>query len=212
MRYLLSKLGEPSRAKKIGLERLTEPLHLNLAALPIAVFGSFRAKVAFDLVLRPQYAFGVLRAADLAREHGVPEIVCVELGVASGAGLLNLVDIAARAERATGVRIRVSGFDTGRGMPPPVDYRDHPELYAPGDYPMDEATLRAHLPERANLVIGSLAETIPRFLAQLDAPIGFVALDVDYYSSATEALRARCWLCMSSTRRISGARSHPCLC
>ena len=29
------------------------------------------------------------------------------------------------------------GLDTGEGMPPPRDHRDHPELYGQGWYPMD---------------------------------------------------------------------------
>src|SRR5439155_5975769 len=60
-----------------------------------------------------------------------------------------------------------------------------------GDFKMDEAALRASLPERASLHIGPLKETIPRFMASqpADAPIGFVSLDVDYYSSTVQALQ-----------------------
>jgi hypothetical protein len=38
--------------QRIGTERLTEPLHLNLLALPVAAFGNTRAKIAFDLLVR----------------------------------------------------------------------------------------------------------------------------------------------------------------
>jgi hypothetical protein len=40
-------------------------------------------------------------------------------------------------------------------------------------------------------VIGDIEETIPSFLASVtsEAPIGFVAIDTDYYSSAIKALR-----------------------
>jgi hypothetical protein len=76
-------------------------------------------------------------------------------------------------------------------MPTPVDYRDHPEYYAAGDFPMDGPALAAKLPPNARVLYGDIAETVPGFLAGLSraAPIGFVSLDVDYYSSARAALR-----------------------
>jgi hypothetical protein len=190
MRYLLHRLREPNsnRLRKIALERLTEPLHLNLASLVVALLGPYHLRVLFDLVLRPQYAYGVLRAAELAAYWKIPEIACVELGVASGAGLINMAKLAYRTEQGTGVRIQIHGFDTGSGMPPPQDHRDHPELYSAGDYPMDRAALFAQLPENAHLHLGRLTETIPKLLSALSCPIGFVALDVDYYSSSIEAL------------------------
>jgi hypothetical protein len=56
---------------------------------------------------------------------------------------------------------------------------------------MDQEALRRKLPANARLLIGELRDTVPRFLAELspEAPIGFAAVDVDYYSSAVEALR-----------------------
>ena len=82
------------------------------------------------------------------------------------------------------------GFDSGTGMPPPVDYRDHPNLYAMGDFTMDPQALRSILPPGCRLHLGPLRATIPDFLEDVrrDAPIGFVALDVDYWSSTVEAL------------------------
>jgi hypothetical protein len=188
MSYLLHKLRDPTRVRKIALERLTEPIHLNLASLLVALFGSYSDKVMFDLVLRPQYAYGVLRAAELAAYWKLPEIACVELGVASGAGLINMANLAALTQRSTGIRIQVHGFDSGTGMPPPVDHRDHPELYGAGDYPMDRAALARHLPRNAHLHLGRLTDTIRDFLQTLTCPIGFAVLDVDYYSSSTDAL------------------------
>jgi hypothetical protein len=172
---------------KVARERLTEPLHLNLAAVLVALFGSFRARVEFDLVVRPQYAFPLLYAADQARALGVEEITAIEFGVANGAGLLNMCRIAQSVTQTTGVRFRIYGFDMGSGMPPAVDYRDHPEDFQHGDFPMsDRRALLDALPPFAELVIGDIKETLPPFLERLssDAPLGFVSLDVDYYSSA----------------------------
>lgn len=172
------------------MERLAEPIHLNLAAIPVALFGSDRAKIAFDLIVRQQHAFGLLKAAELARRNGIKRLSALEFGVANGAGLLNLCEVGARVTRITGVELEVVGFDTGAGMPPPRDYRDHPEFYRHLDYPMqDRQALERRLPPNAKLVIGDIAQTVPDSLRHLAAPIGFISIDVDYYSSSVEALR-----------------------
>jgi hypothetical protein len=186
----LKKLRNRYIWQRIFYERLTEPLHLNVLALGVALFGGFRARVAFDLVIRHNNAYSILAAADLARELGVRQVTLIEFGVAAGAGLLNMCRIADRVTRETGVHFQVVGFDTGKGMPPPESYRDHPEIYQQGDFPMDEAALRRALPHNARLVIGELAETVPAFLHTVsdETPIGFVVVDVDYYSSTGDAL------------------------
>jgi len=177
--------------QRIGTERLTEPLHLNLIALLVAAFGTTRAKIAFDLWVRQQHAYGLLHAADLARTQGLREVTAVELGVGAGTGLLNLCQLAGKIEQTTGVHFHIVGFDTGTGMPPPTDYRDHPELYATGDYAMDHEAVRAALPSDAQLILGDLSETMGDFVPQLthEAPLGFVTLDVDFYSSTQHALK-----------------------
>lgn len=191
MTYILRRLTHPQKLKKVFVERLTEPLHLNLISAFVAAFGSYRAKVEWDLIVRQQYAFPILFAADAARASGLSRITIVEFGVATGAGLLNMCSIAERTKAATGVEFRVVGFDTGKGMPPATDYRDLPEIYQAGDFPMDAEKLRRSLPPFAELVIGDLKETVGAYLERLteDAPIGFVAVDVDYYSSTKSALR-----------------------
>ncbi len=175
---------------KILVERLTEPLHVNFASLFVAAFGGIRSKINFDLVIRQQYAYPILRAADFASEWGYRRLTLIEFGVAHGAGLLNICEIARKVTAATGVEFDIYGFDTGAGMPEPIDYRDLPENYQAGDFPMDERALRARLPANCKLIIGAIGETVPGFLDGLDrnAPIGFVSIDVDYYSSAVDAL------------------------
>jgi hypothetical protein len=174
--------------RRIFIERLTEPVHLNVLSLLVAVVGTFRAKVAFDLVLRHHHAYSLLRQADMARKTGVRRVTAIECGVASGAGLINLARIAQKVTRATGVEFDVYGFDTGTGMPPPRDYRDHPEHYAAGNFTMDPDRIRQMLPPNAHLILGELGETVPGFVAGLQAPIAFISLDVDYYWSARDAL------------------------
>ena len=187
--------------KRIAVERLTEPLHLNVVALGVAAAGSTRAKVAFDVLVRQQHAYGLLDAADEARRRGLRRVTVVELGVGGGAGLLNICDLATRIGDATGIAFDVVGFDTGAGLPPPADHRDHPELYTAGSFPHDRDALQRALPGNARVVYGDLRDTVDDFVRSLtpESPLGFATLDVDYYSSSKHALRlflgdARCYL------------------
>jgi hypothetical protein len=170
------------------LERLTEPLHLNLASVFVAMFGSFRLKVAFDLVYKQPYAWGILRAAEQARSTGQKRVTVVEAGVAAGAGLMSMCRISQRVTKATGIDVSVVGLDGGNGMPASRDYRDHPDMYLRGDYPMDEAALRRVLPTSCSLLVGPLKDTVNKVLEELSGPIGFVAVDLDYFSSTVEVL------------------------
>lgn len=192
MGFVLQKLRSPRIWERIFRERLSEPVHLNLAAAFVYLFGSLRNKIYFDLVVRPHYAFGLLNAADKAKSLGIPGVTAIEFGVANGQGVLNLCEIARRITDATGITFRILGFDTGTGMPPPLDYRDQPELYAAGDYPMQKREdLEKMLPSFAELVIGEVGETAPKVLERISpaSPIGFAAVDVDYYSSTKDCLK-----------------------
>ncbi len=191
MRFLSGKLRQKYVWKRLLLERMTEPVHLNLVAALVAVFGSFRSKVAFDLVVRHHHAYGILNAADQAKELGKDRLTLLEFGVGGGTGLLNMAQVASRVTGATGVSFDIYGFDTGRGLPPPRSFRDHPELWQEGDFVMDVESLRRALPSNVTLVLGDVEETVPAWLDRFDgsAPIGFVSLDLDYYYSTKAAVR-----------------------
>jgi hypothetical protein len=145
-----------------------------------AALGDLRDRIRFDLEGRAPYAWGVLTAADLARFIGLSRITAIEFGVARGDGLIELCRIARLVSAETGVAIDVVGFDTGTGLPTPRDYRDHPEIWGQGGFPMPDADgLRAQLPANARLVLGDIAETIGAFVQGLStaAPIGFCSFD-----------------------------------
>jgi hypothetical protein len=154
--------------------------------------GDFRARERYGLIARANYLYGMLRAADVARYFGKKRVTVIEFGVASGAGLLNMVGLAPTIENETGVKLRIVGFDTGRGIPPVQGYKDHPELWNPGDFAMeDRNTLLRKLAGRAEIIWGDIAETIGPFTDGLDpsSPLGFISVDVDIYSAARAALR-----------------------
>lgn len=151
--------------------------------------ASFKQKLDYDAMERPHYGYGVWHAATQAKALGLGRISVYEFGVAGGAGLIELERVAEAVERESGVRIDVYGFDTGKGMPPPTDPRDLPFAWTTGLFRMRPKLLRSRL-TRAKLVLGDVANTVPKFLyRQYPAPIGFVAIDVDYYTSTVDALK-----------------------
>lgn len=150
--------------------------------------GPLGLRVRYGISSRPNYAYGVYSAADLAARLGIPAISAIELGVAGGRGLQALESIATEVTRALGVKIAVYGFDSGEGMPAPADYRDLPHVWEQGFYKMDQAALKASL-KHATLILGDVAASVPAFLKTPNlAPIGFAAFDLDYYTSTKMAL------------------------
>jgi hypothetical protein len=176
-----------SASKELALQQLARlPFFLKLwSKFPL---GSLRARVDYGVFPYPHYAYGVFWAATLASRLGMERISVVEFGVAGGRGLVALEHVAAEIGNTLGVGIDVFGFDSGEGMPAPVDYRDLPHIWGTGFYRMDVDKLRSKL-SSAELVLGDVRTTVPAWIAEQHAPIGFVAFDLDYYSSTVAALQ-----------------------
>jgi hypothetical protein len=174
--------------KKLAME---PPIRLLSRALLKRLPVSSSTRAVWDLSVRPAYLLGVLYAARRALRERVGEISVIEFGVAGGDGLLALEQEAASVEKELGVAIKVFGFDNGpAGLPTFIgDHRDHPDKWKPGDFPMDEALLRSKLGPRTTLVLGNVKETVPAFFDDPSVPpVGFVAFDLDLYSSTAAAL------------------------
>lgn len=150
---------------------------------------SYEQKLLYNTVDRPYYGYGLLRAAELALHLGHRRISAIEFGVAGGNGLLSLEGHAKRIKATLDVDVDIYGFDSGQGMPAPVDYRDLPYLWQEGFYAMDQEKLNEKL-KTSRLFLGPVEQTIDHFLAQASiAPVGFIAFDLDYYSSTTSAFQ-----------------------
>jgi hypothetical protein len=139
-------------------------------------------------VLRPNYTWGVLQGANLAKALGICHISVIEFGVAGGNGLLSLESIAQKVEALFEMSIDVFGFDTGVGLPKPVDYRDLPNLYAESDFKMDTEKL-TQLLKKAHVVLGPVEDTLVEFINARPAPMAFIAFDLDYYTSTIQAFK-----------------------
>lgn len=185
------KLFQPHIIRRIFIERFTEPIHVNLLTLLVAIFGNYRQKILFDLVLRQNHAFSLYEAFKIAKQQKVNRISVIEFGVSTGGGLMNICKIANKLSKLFEIEVIIFGFDTGEGMPAPKDFRDHPELYQQGDFKMDQKLLLNKLPDNCKLIIGPIENTLTEFLNLLDkenAPLGFISFDLDYYSSTNTAL------------------------
>lgn len=181
------KLTDLARA---GLRALSEPVPTRLLAVraldALFDFLPYETKINLRSVARAHYGFGLLHAARLASRLGVRRISALEFGVAGGNGLLALEQHGERVTRETGVDVAIYGFDSAAGLPPPVDYRDMPYAWEAGFYAMDPDKLKARM-RRASLIIGDVRETTRSFGSQDPPPIGFIAFDLDYYSSTIGA-------------------------
>jgi len=177
--------------KRIYLERLGEPLVYNLVSLFCLFFGNFIEKIRYDLVPRQPYAFGLNEAFRRVKKGKIRKILILEFGVASGAGLFNLHFIANRLSKIYNLDYEVIGFDTGKGMPPPTDYKDHPEKYNENDFPPLNLS-QNNLPKKTKIFYGDIKDTVHLIKNELgeNNAIGFISIDVDYYSSTISCLES----------------------
>lgn len=134
-----------------------------------------------------KYLYGLLCASRTARAVGARQFTAIEFGVAGGNGLVAMEQHAAIVERETGLSIQVVGFDTSSGLPSRPDPRDCSFAFRGGEFEMNEAKLRGRL-RRADLRLGDVAETVRSFIGSDFAPIGFVANDLDLYTSTRDSL------------------------
>ena len=149
---------------------------------------SYEKRLSIEAVDRPHYGYCIFQAARLASLLKYPRISVIEFGCGGGNGLLNAEMHIKEVMNIFPVVIELYGFDSGTGLPPPVDYRDMPHYFRPGLYEMDPGSLQARL-ARAKLVIGDVRDTCATFLQKYQpAPIGCVFHDLDYYSSTRDAL------------------------
>src|SRR5216683_2188166 len=122
-----------SKLKRLAL-LLEEPPAKVLRRRDVKRRGTFREKEAYGVVGSPAYAYGLLKAADLARFAGKNKTTVCEFGVATGNGLLSMVSIAEAIRAETGVEFRIVGFDAGVYSGSKSALRcllGRPELYTP---------------------------------------------------------------------------------
>jgi hypothetical protein len=150
-------------------------------------FLSHLTRMHLDAVEYPNLAYGTYAAALQAKGLGLPAVSVIEFGVASGNGLRALERHAAALEEEMGIRIEVYGFDRAHGLAKTGDPRDLPFWFSPGTFRVDRDVVQRSL-KRAHYIVGDIADTLPEFRARKAAPVGFISIDVDYYTSTKDCL------------------------
>ena len=148
-------------------------------------------RIQFDALPRPHLAYGMYAAAMQARALGLRAVTIIEFGVAGGGGLRCMERHAGLIERIAEFRdfeFTIVGFDREGGMPKSQDPRDVVYWYEPGTFEVDVDAVRSTL-QRARYLVGDIADTVSELLEEGLPPIGFVALDVDFFSSTIDALQ-----------------------
>jgi hypothetical protein len=148
----------------------------------------YRGLLSREEITRGNYAWGALCGTDLAIQLGLKRVSFLEFGVAGGNGLVELENIALELEKMYNITIDVYGFDTGKGLTKPMDYRDLPHLWSEGYYPMDVALLRGKL-KKAELILGDISDTIGGFIDRVPAPIAFISFDMDLYTPTVASFK-----------------------
>lgn len=170
-----------------GLFNPSSTISYLLRMLPISF--AFRLRVQLNGVIKPFYAYCLWYAAQEAKKLGIKRISAIEFGVAGGKGLMAIEKIAEQVTKITEVAIDIYGFDLGHGLPAPKDYRDLAFMWKEGFFKMNKESLRKKLKKTTKLILGNVAKTVPEFMKNNIAPIGFVSFDLDYYSSTANALK-----------------------
>ena len=143
---------------------------------------------------RRNYSLSLAHAVLQAQHCQYNKITAIEFGVAHGNGLRELCQAAAYFRQNCDIEIEVYGFDNATGLPPQTHgYKDHPEIWSGGAFNMGNPdAIRAQLPPWAHLIIGDVADTVAEFtetFANTRSKVGFVSIDVDYYSSTVPCLK-----------------------
>lgn len=160
-------------------------------------------KIFRNEIDRPGYAYGLWLATIQAAKLSIPRLTVIEFGVAYGHGLINLCNICSMITESTEIQFEIFGFDSDVGMPTISDYKDHPEIWRTGQFLSDHNKIRESLTTNAKLISGNIKDTLAEFIksnVHENAPIGFVSVDVDLYSSAKQCFELfksgspACWL------------------
>ncbi len=150
--------------------------------------GNYKQRLELNAVDRPHYGYCLYNAVVLAKKLGYKKISVLEFGVAGGNGLLNLEYHTEQITKFIDIEIEIYGFDTGEGLPAPIDYRDLPYNFQKDEFKMDIDALRSEL-KKSKLVLGDIKDTAKTFFQEFNpAPVGFISYDFDYYSSTKNAM------------------------
>ena len=152
-------------------------------------FYSYDIAIKKNYLPRSHYAYCCYQGAMLAKRLKIKKISVIEFGCAGGAGLLAIENITKKVEKITGVEFEIFGFDSGIGLPKPLDYRDLPHIWKEGFFKIDKEKIDKHL-KKSKIIFGDVNETIECFIEKYTpSPIAAIFHDLDYYSSTKNSFK-----------------------
>ncbi len=142
---------------------------------------------------RPDICSAICLATAQSICWGKKGVTLVELGVFKGDGLRFITQVVEHITKRIEMKYRVYGFDSFEGLQDFEGYKDHHEIWHPGQYKYtDYDKMAKQFGDKATLIKGDVTNTIQEFLVDhidMDYPLGFISLDIDLYSSAKAALK-----------------------
>ena len=137
---------------------------------------------------RPHYESLIYESAKNAIKLGHSEINIIELGVAGGDGIKSLVKYKEKIEKVLKIKINITGFDTGTGLPDTKIKEDLPFFWKQGDYTNKNLKKLESENNSVKIYEGTISSTFDNFILKNNVKIGLIIFDLDLYSSTKSFL------------------------
>jgi hypothetical protein len=137
---------------------------------------------------RPGYSYGIYNAAIQAKSLGHSTMGILEFGVAQGNGIKVMQKICKEISKEINVNFAIYGFDGASGLPESHNLKDQIYFWRENMFSNNNknySNIENHI---TKIIIGSVESTSVNFIEVHKPPvIGFVAFDLDYYTSTKAA-------------------------
>ncbi len=153
-----------------------KPLRVALLKLLSLKFKTFR----------PHYETIMLEICREAKKLGLNEISVLELGVASGNGIISLENYKKKIEKFLDIKITIFGFCSSDGLPASDLKEDIKYLWKDGQFKTNKETLKKEI--NCKIFYGDIKDTVNDFLLTNPKNISVIFFDMDYYSSTKKFL------------------------
>ena len=137
---------------------------------------------------RPHYESLIYETSKVALKLGHKEISVIELGVAGGDGIRSLYNYKKKIESILDIKIKISGFDTGTGLPNITEKEDLPFFWKGGDYTNNKIMDLEKEYDDVQIFVGKVSETLNKYIEINKSKIGCIFFDLDLYSSTKSFL------------------------
>jgi hypothetical protein len=155
----------------LGYEK---PLRVAILKILSLIFKTFR----------PHYETIVYESCLEAKKLGINEVSILELGVASGSGIISLEKYCNSISRRLNIKIKIFGFDIGTGLPKTdTPHKDLGFYWKEGQFKSEEFKT-----EKSKIYYGDLKYTLDQFIKENPYPISAIFFDLDLYSSTKSFL------------------------